>query len=69
MGRPKLELFHVEEALGYQMHANTDLEGCRKVKSKEFEFVGTKLRFLPKLDVFCKIILLALPVMESPKLD
>ena len=32
MGRPKLELGHLEKATGYQNHLNTKIEGCRKVK-------------------------------------
>ena len=52
MGRPKLELHRVEEASGYQIHANTEPEGCRKVKSEEFEIGGAKIGFLPKIDVF-----------------
>ena len=54
MGRPKLELHHVEEASGYQTYANTAPEGCRKVKSEEFEIGGAKFVFLPKIDVLVK---------------
>ena len=32
MGRLKLDMFFVEEAAGCQIHSNTELEGCRKVK-------------------------------------
>ena len=45
LGRPKLELHHVEEASGYQIHANTELEGCRNVNSEEFEIGGAKIVF------------------------
>ena len=69
LGRPKLELDRVEEASGYQIHSNTELEGCRKVKSEVFENGGAKIVFLPKTDVFCKILLLAPLVMERPKLE
>ena len=48
MGRPKLELHHVEEASGYQIHANTELEGCRNVKSEELEIGGAKIVFFVK---------------------
>ena len=69
MGRPKLELHRVEEASGYQIHANTEPEGCRKVKSEEFEIGGAKIVFLPKIDVFGKTVLLAPLVMGRPKLE
>ena len=69
MGRPKLELHRVEEAAGYQIHANTEPEGCRKVKSEEFEIGGAKIVFLPKIDVFGKTVLLAPLVMGRPKLE
>ena len=48
MGRPKLELHRVEEASGHQIHANTEPEGCRKVKSEEFEIGGAKIGFFAK---------------------
>ena len=48
MGRPKLELHRVEEASGYQIHANTEPEGCRKVISEEFEIGGAKSVFFAK---------------------
>ena len=69
MGRPKLELHRVEEASGYQIHANTEPEGCRKVKSEEFEIGDAKIVFLPKIDVFGKTVLLAPLVMGRPKLE
>ena len=69
MWRPKLELHRVEEALGYQIHANTEPEGCRKVKSEEFEIGVQKSFFLPKVDVFDKTVLLAPLVMGRPKLE
>ena len=69
MGRPKLELHRVEEASGYQIHANTEPEGCRKVKSEEFEIGGAKIVYLPKIDVFGKAVLLAPLVMGRPKLE
>ena len=69
MGRPKLELHHVEEASGYQKNANTELEGCRNVKSEEFEIGGAKIGFLPKNDVFGKTVQLALLVMGRPKFE
>ena len=56
MGRQKLDLFLAEQAAGYQVHSNTELEGCRKVKQEEFECGGAKSRFLPKIDDFCKTI-------------
>ena len=68
MGRPKLELHHVEESSNYQIHFNTELEGCRKVKSEEFEIGGAKIVFLPTIDVFGKSVLLAPLVMGRPKL-
>ena len=68
MGRPKLDLFLIEQTADYQIHSNTELEGCRKVKQEEFECGGAKSRFLPKIDVFCKTILLAPPAMGRPKL-
>ena len=46
--RPKLELHRVEEASGYQIHANTEPEGCRKVKSEEFEIGRAKIVFFAK---------------------
>ena len=69
MGRPKLELHRVEEASGYQIHANTEPEGCRKAKSEEFEIGGAKIVFLPKIDVFGKTVVLAPLVMGRPKLE
>ena len=69
MGRPKLELHRVEEASGYQIHAHTEPEGCRKVKSEEFEIGSAKIVFLPKIDVFGKTVLLAPLVMGRPKLE
>ena len=69
MERPRLELHHVEEPSGYQIHANTEPEGCRKVKSEEFEIGGAKIVFLPKIDVFAKTVLLAPLVMGRPKLE
>ena len=69
MGRSKLELHRVEEASGYQIHANTEPEGCRKVKSEEFEIGGAKIVFLPKIDVFGKTVLLAPLVMGRPQLE
>ena len=47
-------MHHVEEASGYQIHANTELEGCRKVESQELETGGAKSVFLPKIDLFGK---------------
>ena len=44
-------------------------EGCRKVKSKEFEIGGAKIVFLLKIDVFGKTVLLAPLVMGRPKLE
>ena len=69
MGSPKLESCHVEEALGYQIHANMEPERCRKVKSEEFEIGGAKIGFLPKIDVFGKTVLQAPLVMGRPKLE
>ena len=69
MGRPKLELHRVEEASGYQIHANTEPEGCRNIKSEEFEIGDAKSVFLPKIDVFGKTVLLAPLVMGRPKLE
>ena len=66
---PKLDLDHVEEASGYQIRLNTELEGCRKIKLEEFEFGVQISGFLPKNNVFCKIILPAFLVMGRPKLE
>ena len=66
---PKLKLDYIEEASGYQIHSNTELEEYRKVKSKEFEIGDAKFRFLQKTDIFCKIILLAPSMMGRAKLE
>ena len=65
---PKVNLDHVEEALGDQIHSNTKLKGCRKVKSKEFEIGGAKFQFCQKLMFFVKFSAGA-PVMGDPKLE
>ena len=69
MERSKLELDQVEEALGHQIDSNTELKGCTKVKSEEFEIGDEKFRFFRKTDVCCKMILLAPLVMARPKLE
>ena len=49
MGHSNLELFHVKEASGYQIHSNTESrsQGVSKVKSEEFEIEYAS--FCPKL--------------------
>ena len=42
MGRPKLDLGYVGEALGYRSRSNTELEVCPKGKSEEFKIGGEK---------------------------
>ena len=49
MGLLKLELDHVDGALGYQIRSNTKLEECQKNESEEFEIEGAKLRFCQTL--------------------
>ena len=54
IGRPNLELDHVEEGSGYQMRLDTELEKCQKIKSDEFEFEGANFGFCRKMIFFVK---------------